>query len=73
MKLNNFPDKETLDMPPDMAGITRPEKDKKTKKFTFIVNGVGNSPMRLTTHAETEAKAIKYIKARWGDCKYEVV
>ena len=23
--------------------------------------------------AETEAKAIKYIKARWGDCKYEVV
>ena len=26
-----------------------------------------------TTHAETEAKAIKYIKARWGNCKYQIV
>ena len=73
MKSNNFPDKELLDMPPDMEGVTRPMKDKKTKKFTFIVNGVGNAPMKLTTYAETEAKAIKYIKARWGNCKYEVV
>ena len=73
MKSNNFPDKELLDMPPDMEGVTRPEKNKKTKKFTFIVNGVGNAPMKLTTYAETEAKAVKYIKARWGDCNYRIV
>ena len=73
MKSNNFPDKELLDMPPDMEGVTRPEKNKKTKKFTFIVNGVGNAPMKLTTYAETEAKASKYIKARWGDCNYRIV
>ena len=60
-------------MPPDMEGVTIPEKDKKTKKFTFIVNGVGNAPLKLTTYAETEAKAIKYIKARWKDCKWEIV
>ena len=73
MKSNNFPDKELLNMPPDMEGVTRAEKDSKTKKFTFIVNGPGNSPMKLTTYAETETKAIKYIKARWGDIKYKVV
>ena len=73
MKSNNFPDKEILDMPPDMEGVTRPKKDKKTKKFTFIVNGVGNAPMKLTTYAETQAKAAKYIKARWGDCNYRIV
>ena len=73
MKSNNFPDKELLDMTPDMEGVTRPEKNKKTKKFTFIVNGVGNAPMKLTTYAETEAKAVKYIKARWGDCNYRIV
>ena len=33
MKSNNFPDKELLNMPPDMEGVTRPEKDKKTKNF----------------------------------------
>ena len=73
MRSNNFPDKEILDMPPDMEGVTRAKKDSKTKKYRFIVNGVGNCPMKLTTYAETEAKAIKYIKARWGDCKYEVL
>ena len=73
MKSNNFPDKEILDMPPDMEGVTRAEKNSKTKKFTFIVNGLGNAPMKLTTYAETEAKAIKYIKARWGDCNYKIV
>ena len=62
MKSNNFPDKELLNMPPDMEGVTRPEKD-----------GVGNAPLKLTSHAETEAKAIKYIKARWGNCKYQIV
>ena len=73
MKSNNFPDKELLDMTPDMEGVTRPEKDKKNKNFSFIVNVPGNAPMKLTTYAETEAKAIKYLKARWGDCKYEVL
>ena len=33
MKSNNFLDKELLDMTPDMEGVTRPEKNKKTKKF----------------------------------------
>jgi len=37
MQSNNFRDKEILNMPPDLEGITRPEKDKKTKKFTFLV------------------------------------
>ena len=73
MKSNNFPDKELLDMPPDMEGVTRAEKDSKTKKYKFIVNGVGNTPMKLTTFAESEAKAIKYVKARWKDCKWEIV
>ena len=73
MKSNNFPDKELLDMTPDMEGVTRPEKDKNTKKFTFIVKGVGTAPLKVTTYAETEAKAIKYIKARWGDCSWRVV
>ena len=73
MRSNNFPDREILDMTPDMEGVTRPKKDKKTKKFTFIVYGAGNAPMKLTTYAETQAKAIKYIKARWGDCNYRLV
>ena len=27
-------------MTPDMEGVTRPQKDKKTKKFTFILKGI---------------------------------
>ena len=73
MQSQNFRDKEILAMTPDMEGVTRPKKDSKTIKFTFVINGPGNAPMKLTTYAETEAKAIKYIKARWGDCRYEVV
>ena len=73
MKSNNFPDKELLDMPPDMEGVTRTEKDSKTRKFTFIVNGVGNALMKLTTFAESETKAIKYVEARWKACKWEIV
>ena len=38
MRSNNFPDKEILDMPPDMEGVTRAKKDSKTKKYRFIVN-----------------------------------
>ena len=75
MRSNNFPDREILDMTPDMEGVTRPLKDKKTKKFTFIVKGVGigTAPMKISTQAETQAKAIKYIKARWKDCSYELI
>ena len=75
MTQENFKDKEIIAMPPDMEGVTRPDKDKKTKKFTFIIKGVGVglAPMKLSTSAETEAKAIKYIKARWKDCSYKLV
>ena len=75
MKSNNFPDKEILAMTPDMEGVTRPLKDKKTKKYTFIVKGIGigTAPMKLSTQAETQAKAVKYIKARWKDCSYELI
>ena len=50
-------------------------KDKKTKKFTFIVKGlgIGTAPMKISTNAETQAKAVKYIKARWKDCSYEMI
>ena len=75
MQSQNFKDKEIIAMTPDMEGVTRPLKDKKTKKFTFIVKGVeiGTAPMKLSTQAETQAKAVKYIKARWKDCSYELI
>ena len=75
MQSNNFRNKDILNMPPDLEGITRPEKDKKTKKFTFLVKGlgIGVAPMRLSINAETQAKAVKYIKARWKDCRLELV
>ena len=62
-------------MPPDLEGITRPEKDKKTKKFTFLVRGlgIGVAPMRISINAETQVKAVKYIRARWKDCRLELV
>ena len=75
MQSNNFRNKDILNMPPDLEGITRPEKDKKTKKFTFLVRGlgIGVAPMRLSINAETQAKAVKYIRARWKDCRLELV
>ncbi len=75
MKSSNFPDKELLAMTPNMEGVTRPKKDKKTKKFTFILRGmgIGTAPMKISTNAESQAKAIKYIKARWKDCSYELI
>ena len=75
MQSSNFRDKEILNMPPDLEGITRPEKDKKTKKFTFLVRGlgIGVAPMRISINAETQAKAVKYIRARWKDCRLELV
>ena len=42
MQSQNFRDKEILAMTPDMEGVTRPEKDKKTKKYTFIVKRWAN-------------------------------
>ena len=75
MQSQNFRDKEILAMTPDMEGVTRPKKDKKTKKYTFIVKGIGigTAPMKISTYAETQAKAVKYIKARWKDCSYELI
>tara|TARA_R100000734_G_C3282855_1_gene76102 strand:+ start:488 stop:715 length:228 start_codon:yes stop_codon:yes gene_type:complete len=75
MKLENFKDKEVLSMTPNMEGVTRPPKDKKTKKFTFIVKGVGigTAPMKISTNAETQSKAVKYIKARWKDCSCKLI
>jgi len=74
MRSDNFRDKEILAMTPDMEGVTRPLKDKKTKKFTFIVkgSGIGTAPMKISTYAETQAKAVKYIKPRWKDCTYQL-
>jgi len=75
MQSNNFRDKEIINMPPDLEGITRPQKDEKTKKFTFLVQGlgIGTAPMRISINAENQAKAVKYIKARWKDCKLKLV
>ena len=75
MQSSNFRDKEILNIPPDLEGVTRPEKDKKTKKFTFLVRGlgIGVAPMKISINAETQAKAVRYIKARWKDCTLELV
>ena len=73
MKSNNFPDKEMLDMPPDLEGITRPKKKAKTKLFKLRIRGIGNAALVLQTYAETEKDAIKYVKNRWADCKVEVL
>tara|TARA_B100000900_G_C20584080_1_gene718764 strand:+ start:2202 stop:2429 length:228 start_codon:yes stop_codon:yes gene_type:complete len=75
MQSNNFRNKEIVNMPLDLEGITRPEKDKKTKKFTFLVQGlgIGTAPMRISINAENKVKAVKYIKARWKDCKLKLV
>ena len=73
MRSNNFKDKELLQMIPDMEGVTRPKRKSKTKKFKLVVKDVGKAPMKLTTYAETEAKAIQYVKARWKDCIIRVI
>jgi len=75
MNSENFKDKELMAMPPNMEGVTRAFKNEKTKKFTFILKGIGigTAPMKISTNAETKAKAIKYIKARWKDCSYELI
>ena len=73
MTSNNFADKEMLDMPPDLEGITRPEKSAKTKLFKMRIRGIGNAALILKTYAETEEDAIKYAKNRWAKCKIEVI
>ena len=37
MQSQNFRDKEILEMTPDMEGVTRPIKDKKTKKLLLLL------------------------------------
>ena len=69
----NFKDRERLNLPPDLEGITRPEKDAKTEKFVFKVWNIGISPMKLSIYAESKIKAIKYAKARWNNCKLEFI
>ena len=73
MKSNNFPDKEMLDMTPDLEGVTRPKKKAKTKLFKLRIRGIGNAALVLQTYAETEKDAIKYVKNRWADCKVQVI
>jgi len=73
MKSNNLNDLNSLNPPPDMEGVTRPEKDVKTKKFMFMVRGIGNAPMKLSIYAENKTKAVKYAKARWNDCRLELI
>ena len=69
---SNFKGKRILDLPPDLEGVTRAEKDAKTKKFVFIVKDVGVAPLKLSIYAENKTKAMQYAKARWNDCKLEL-
>ena len=73
LRSRSFKTKEMLDLIPDMEGVTRPKRKSKTKKFKLLVRNVGKAPIKLITYAETEAKAIGYIKARWKDCTVRVV
>ena len=73
MKDTNFKDKEILAMRSNEEGVTRADKDAKTKKYNLLVKGIGNAPMKLSTYAENMEKAIKYAQARWGDCIIKVV
>ena len=36
MRSNNFPDKEALDMPPDMEGVTRAKKTVKLENIDLL-------------------------------------
>ena len=70
---SNYKGKQIFDLPPDMEGVTRPKKDAKTKKFVFIVRDGGVAPLKLSIYAENKTKAMQYAKARWNDCKMELV
>ena len=73
LRTRSFKTKEMLELIPDMEGVTRPKRRSKTKKFKLVIKDVGKAPMKLTTYAETEAKAIEYVKARWKDCTVRVI
>ena len=73
MDLTNFKDSELKALRSNEEGVTRAKKDKKTKKYNLLVKGMGNSPMKLSTFAESKDKAIKYAQARWRDCIIKVV
>ena len=73
MDLTNFKDSELKALRSNEEGVTRPKKDKKTKKYNLLVRGIGNSPMKLSTFAESKDKAIKYAQARWKDCIIKIV
>ncbi len=73
MPSHSFKDLERMNLVLDKEGVTRPKKKAKTKKYRLRVAGFGISPMILSTNAENEEAAIKYAKARWKDCKIEVI
>ena len=68
-----FKDLERMNIVLDKEGVTRPKRKAKTKKYRLRVAGMGISPMILSTNAESEKAAIKYAKARWADCKIEII
>ena len=70
MKSNNFPDKDMLDMPPDLEGVTRPNKKAKTKLYKLRIRGIGNAALVLQTYAETEKDAIKCKFLKNPNCWY---
>jgi len=73
MPSHSFKDLERINLVLDKEGVTRPKKKAKTKKYRLRVAGFGISPMILSTNAENEEAAIKYAKARWKDCKIEII
>tara|TARA_R100000353_G_scaffold33595_2_gene26960 strand:- start:305 stop:529 length:225 start_codon:yes stop_codon:yes gene_type:complete len=73
MPSHSFKDLERMNLVLDKEGVTRPKKKAKTKKYRLRVAGFGISPMFLSTNAENEEAAIKYAKARWKDCKIEII
>lgn len=73
MKSFDFKDLESLNSPIDIEGVTRPKKDATTKLFKLRVRGIGNAALILKIYAETETDAIKHAKARWNNCRVEVI
>ena len=73
MIIPKIKDLEQLSYVPNAEGVTRPDKEAKTKKYKLRVIGMGSSPLILSTYAESKEKAIKYAKARWKDCLIKVV
>ena len=68
-----FKDLERMNIVLDKEGVTRPKRKAKTKKYKLQVIGLGSTPLILSTNAESEQAAIKYAKARWNDCKIEII